>query len=82
MNWTVQGCILTEEQTQNPRKWAIYTEGTYSQVRLRRAQCPNWFHKHLSVLALNFMKTAVYYAKLYNTESLVSLSPVKTYLDA
>lgn len=22
MNWTVQGCILTEEQTQNPRKWA------------------------------------------------------------
>lgn len=27
MNWTVQGCILTEEQTQNPRKWAQISRG-------------------------------------------------------
>ena len=27
VNWTVQGCILTEEQTQNPRKWAQISRG-------------------------------------------------------
>lgn len=27
VNWAVQGCIPTEEQTQNPRKWAQISRG-------------------------------------------------------